>query len=108
MLSLAGARVEGVVQNEEGKPVSGATVVLAPDSRRYSLFKEAQTGESGSYSLKGVAPGEYRILAWENIEAGAYLDPDFLKRYEGKAEKLSLKENDRKPVSLKVIPSRQP
>ncbi len=107
-LSLAGARVEGVVQNEEGEPVSGATVVLAPDSRRYSLFKETQTGENGSYSLKGVAPGEYKILAWENIEAGAYLDPDFLKRYEGKAEKLSLKENERQPVSLKVIPFQQP
>jgi hypothetical protein len=107
-LSLAGARVDGAVQTEEGKPVSGATVVLAPDSRRYSMFKETQTGENGSYSLKGVAPGEYKILAWENIEAGAYLDPEFLKRYEGKAEKLSLKENDRKPVSLKVIQFQQP
>jgi protocatechuate 3,4-dioxygenase beta subunit len=108
MVSLAGARVEGAVQTEEGKPVSGATVVLAPDSRRYSLFKETQTGENGSYSLRGVAPGEYKILAWENIETGAYLDPEFLKRYEGKAEKLSLKEGDRKPVSLKVIPLQQP
>lgn len=107
-LSLAGARVEGVVQNEEGEPVSGATVVLVPDTRRYSLFKETRTGENGSYSLKGVAPGEYKILAWENIEAGAYQDPDFLKRHESKAEKLSLKENDRQPVSLKAIPFRQP
>jgi hypothetical protein len=96
--------VEGTVQNEEGKPVSGAIVVLAPDSMQYSLFKEAQSGENGSFGLKGVAPGEYRILAWENIETGAYLDPDFLKRYESKAEKLSLKENDRKSMSLKVIP----
>jgi hypothetical protein len=72
------------------------------------MFKETQTGENGSYSLKGVAPGDYKILAWENIEAGAYLDPEFLKRYEGMAENLSLKENDRKPVSLKVIPIQQP
>jgi protocatechuate 3,4-dioxygenase beta subunit len=103
-LSMAAAQVDGVVQNLENKPVSGATVVLAPDSGRYSLFKEMRTGDNGSYSLKGVAPGDYKILAWTDIETGAYQDPDFLKRYESKAEKLSLKESDRKTLSLKVIP----
>ena len=103
-LSLAGAQVDGVVQGKDDKPVSGATVALVPDSKRYSLFREARTGENGSYSLKGVAPGEYKILAWDNIETGAYQDPDFLKRYEGKADKLSLTEKEHKSVSLKVTP----
>jgi hypothetical protein len=104
-LSMAGAQVDGVVQNQENKPVSGATVVLAPDSGRYPLFKEMRTGDNGSYSFKGVAPGDYKILAWTDIETGAYQDPEFLKRYESKAEKLSLKESDRKTVALKAIPA---
>ena len=104
-LSMAGAQVDGVVQGADDKPVSGATVVLVPDSRRYSLFKEARTGDNGSYSFKGVPPGDYKILAWADIESGAYQDPDFLKRYESKAEKLSLKESDRKTLSLKAIPA---
>jgi hypothetical protein len=104
-LGLAGAQVDGVVQGADEKPVSGATVVLVPDSRRYSLFKEGRTGDNGSYSFKGVPPGDYKILAWTDIETGAYQDPDFLKRYESKAEKLSLKESDRKTVSLKAIPA---
>jgi hypothetical protein len=97
--------VDGVVQNPENKPVSGATVVLAPDSGRYSLFKEVRTGDNGSYSFKGVPPGDYKILAWTDIETGVYQDPDFLKRFDSKAEKLSLKESDRKTLSLKVIPA---
>jgi hypothetical protein len=74
-----------------------------PDSRRYSLFKETRTADNGSFSLKGIAPGEYKILAWDDIEPGAYQDPDILKRYESKAEILSLQESDRKSAPLKVI-----
>lgn len=104
-LSMAGAQVDGVVKGAEDKPVSGATVVLAPASGRYSLFKEMRTGDNGSYSFKGVPPGDYKILAWTDIETGIYQDPEILKRYESKAEKLSLKESDRKTLSLKVIPA---
>jgi protocatechuate 3,4-dioxygenase beta subunit len=103
-VSMAGAQVDGVVQSGESKPVSGATVVLVPESRRYSLFKEARTGEDGSFSFKGVTPGDYKLLAWEDIEPGAYQDPEFLKKYESKAESLSLKESGRRTLQVKVIP----
>ena len=102
-LSMACAQVDGVVRDTDDKPVSEATVVLVPDSRRYSLFKEARTTDKGSFSLKGIVPGEYKILAWDDIEPGAYQDPDILKRYESKAEILSLQEGDHKSASLKVI-----
>jgi hypothetical protein len=44
------------------------------------------------------------LLAVEAGEPGAYYDPEFLKLYESKGEKLTLKENDRKSVVLKLIP----
>jgi len=47
----------------------------------------------------------YTVLAWTDIETGAYQAPELLKRYESKAEKLSLKESDRKTHSLKAIPA---
>jgi hypothetical protein len=103
-LSLEVAQVDGVVQDSDSKPVSGATVVLVPDSRRYSLYKQEQTDQYGAFSLKGITPGNYKLLAWEDIEAGAYQDPEFLKKYESKAESLSLKPNDRRIVQVKVIP----
>jgi hypothetical protein len=106
-VSAAGAQVDGVVRGADDKPVSGATVVLVPDSRRHSLFKETRAGEDGSYSIKGVAPGEYAILAWEDIESGAYEDPEVLKPFESQAAKLSLKDSDHKNVPLTVISSRK-
>ena len=103
-LSPAGAQVDGRVQDQEDKPVSGATVVLIPDSRRYSLYKEVNSDQNGGFSFKGVAPGEYTALAWEDIEPGAYQDPEFLKQFEGKVQAVSLKASDHKSVQLKVIP----
>ena len=103
-LSLAGAEVTGAVRDADDNPAADATVVLMPDSKRASLYRETRTGKDGSFSIKGVAPGEYKALAWEDVETAAYKDPEYLNKVGGKAEALSLKESDKKSVSLKVIP----
>jgi hypothetical protein len=102
-LSTAGAQVDGVIRGEDEKPVSGATVALIPDSKRYTLYKSTTTDQSGAFSFKGVTPGDYKLLAWEDIEQGAFQDPEFVKPFESKAQALSLKENERKTALLKVI-----
>ena len=104
-LSPNGAEANGTVKGADGNPIPGVTVVLVPDSRRSSLFQNTTTDQNGGYEFKGVTPGEYKLLAWEDVEMGAYEDPEFLKKYEGKAESLSLKEKDRKTVPLKSIPA---
>jgi protocatechuate 3,4-dioxygenase beta subunit len=102
-LSLSGAEVSGAVRNADDNPQADATVVLMPDSRRASLYRETRTGKDGSFSFKGVAPGDYKALAWEDVETAAYKDPEYLNKVGSKAEALSLKESDRKSISLKVI-----
>jgi hypothetical protein len=104
-LSNAGAQVDGVIRGEDEKPVSGATVALIPDSKRYALYKSIATDQNGAFSFKGITPGDYKLLAWEDIEMGAFQDPEFVKPFESKAQALSLKENDRKSASMKVIPA---
>ncbi len=54
-----------------------------------SYFKRAATGQNGSFSAEGVTPGEYKAYAWEEVEAGAYLDPDSLRRLEEQGEPVS-------------------
>jgi protocatechuate 3,4-dioxygenase beta subunit len=68
---LAKARVEGqVISRKDGSPLIGATIrlrkVLAglpgapdPDESDYS----AESRQSGRFSVEGVAPGEYLVLA---------------------------------------------
>jgi hypothetical protein len=102
-LSLAGAQVEGTVLNADKEPAADATVVLIPASGRASLYREVKTGQNGSFAIKGIPPGEYQALAWEDVETAAYKDPEYLKKLAGSAEQLSLQENDHKAVSLKAI-----
>jgi uncharacterized surface anchored protein len=102
-LSATGAGVEGSVRGADDKPIAGATVVLIPDSGRYTLYRTVTTDQNGAYSITGIAPGEYKMLAWEEIEPGAYEDPAFVKPFLSKAQALSLRENDRKSCSLVAI-----
>jgi protocatechuate 3,4-dioxygenase beta subunit len=105
VLSPNAASVEGSIRDKEGKPMSGITIALIPKGRQPYLFKDATTDQSGHFEFKAVVPGEYIALAWEDIEMGAYQDPEFLKNFESKATKLDLKEHAHEVLDLKPIPA---
>ena len=98
-----GAKVEGIVQDEAQQPVPSATVVLVPEARsRRELFRTATTDRNGHYEFPAIAPGDYKILAWEDPEPGIWNDPDFLKQYEKQGEKKSLDAGSRSVVNVRL------
>jgi len=103
-LNLGGAQVDGIIRGQDDKPISGVTVALIPDSRKYLLYQTQFTDQNGTFHFKGIAPGDYKVLAWEEVEPNAFQDPEFVKPFLGKAEPVSLKENDHRGVSMKAIP----
>jgi hypothetical protein len=102
-LSASGAVVEGTVRGPDGNPIPGAVVALVPSLRRYSRYKEITTGQDGTFTIRGVAPGEYRIYSWEQIETGAYQDAEWLKRYDLKGRSIVAKQDGHETISLKAI-----
>ena len=107
IVSANGGQIDGTVQNEKSEPAAGATVVLIPEASRRSsnyLYKRVGTDQNGHFTIKGVKPGEYKVFAWEDVENGAYQDPDFLKPLESKGEAVSIKESAHESVQVKVIP----
>src|SRR5579859_4833713 len=102
-----GGQVDGAVQKEDSKPAGGATILLAPDSNRqqFSLFKTTTTDQYGHFSIKGVAPGGYKLFAFEQMDWGAYQDPEFLKPHEDKGEAVAIRESSHETAQLKVIPA---
>jgi 5-hydroxyisourate hydrolase-like protein (transthyretin family) len=107
-LGLGGSQIDGVVQDAQQHPASGSMVTLIRDpviAERFDLNRLTTTDQNGRFSLKGIPPGEYKVYAWEDIEPGAYTDPEFLKPHEGKATKLSLKNKGQEQVSLVQIPA---
>jgi protocatechuate 3,4-dioxygenase beta subunit len=108
VLSNKGARAEGTVVNNEGEPFAGATVVLIPDaSRRHltHLFKVATTDQAGRFSFRGIAPGNYQVIAWEDIEPGHWQVPEFLGTLERKGESLRADPSSFATLQLKALPA---
>ena len=107
VLSPNAGIVEGSVRNAKDEAVSGAKVTLIPDLKHRSStrYKIIDTDQNGHFVIKGVVPGDYKIYAWEDIEEGAYEDPDFMKPYESEGQTVSIKERGHETVKLKAIPA---
>ena len=107
-LSSRAAAISGVVIDDDQQPAAGVTVTLVPESDRWSqthLFKTAGTDQNGAFRLSGIAPGEYKLYAWEQIESGAYRDPEFIKPFESLGASVSVQENGFETVPLEMIPA---
>ncbi len=107
---IAGANggvVEGVVTDQKGEPVANAVIVAVPETRlraRVERYRKTVSDQSGRFTLHGVEPGDYTVLAWESVEGEAYYNPEFLKSYEGQGSGLRVGEGDRKSLRVEVIP----
>jgi hypothetical protein len=102
-LSASGAVVDGRVRGPDGIPMAGAVVALVPSVRRYSRYKETTTDQFGAFTIAGVAPGEYKIYAWDEIETGAYQNAEWLKQYELKGRAIVAKQDGHETMALRAI-----
>jgi len=58
------ARISGTAVGSDGKPMSGAMVMLLPtmkDAMQFMPGGTSRTNKDGQFTLSGVAPGEYSI-----------------------------------------------
>jgi hypothetical protein len=107
-ISSRGAHVQGTVKDADGLPAVGVWVVLVPnDARRneFRLFKARTTDQYGRFDIRGIAPGDYKLFSWEQVEQNAWEDSEFLKPFEAKGESVSLQEGDGKSIDLVAIRS---
>jgi hypothetical protein len=104
-MSANGGQVEGQVQDDKSQPAQGAIVTLAAvGTRRDDLFNVAGTDTSGHFKIVGIAPGSYRLYAWDGADVNAVrYDPDYVKPFEGSGQSVQVSEGGRENVSLKLI-----
>jgi hypothetical protein len=105
VVSANGASIVGTVVDADGQPVANATVVGIPSVEHRSrpdLYQRDTTDGSGHFSLRGLNPGKYTVLAFEELQEDVR-QPEFLKSYETSGEIVQLDEGTRKSVVLKVI-----
>jgi hypothetical protein len=106
LVSNGAGMVEGIVEDGPSKIAAGAIVALVPESKRIenrALFASAVTDSSGRFTLRGIAPGDYRLFAWESTPANAFQSPAFIRKYESKAHTIRVAQGATVSTSLAVI-----
>jgi hypothetical protein len=103
-LSAAPAQVDAVVMDKDNKPLAGAVVAIIPKEGNPIVLT---TDDNGILSARGLKPGDYKLLAWEDVEAGAPSDPDFLQQFDKKMKTVKLDKSGHEALQLIAIPADQ-
>ncbi|HEY6268489.1 MAG TPA: carboxypeptidase-like regulatory domain-containing protein [Candidatus Acidoferrum sp.] len=102
--STRGARIQGVVMNSDPVPASDVWVTLIPeDSNQKRLFQSVRSREDGKFEFRGVAPGNYLLFSWDNVEEHEWDDPEFLKPFKSQGVSVRVTEGETKTTHLTVI-----
>jgi hypothetical protein len=105
VLSDEVATVEGTVVNDQRQPASDISVVLVPDARlRTDLYRTTVTDPSGHFRFDRIAPGDYRVFAWTEVETDAWFDSEFIRGYENLGQSIHLREGLTETVRITPIP----
>ena len=77
-------------------------MLVPPASRRKNslLYKTAVANEDGRFTMTGIAPGPYKIFAWESIPATAWLNADYISKYEELGRSLTVPGSLEAPLNL--------
>jgi hypothetical protein len=105
VLSSNVARIEGVVTDDRLQPVPGVQAVLVPDRNRerVELFKAVMTDPAGHFSMGAVAPGDYKLFAWEGLENYGYFDAELVKQSELSGKPVHVDESGSMTVQTRII-----
>jgi len=98
--------LSGTVVNEKQKPGANVNVLLVPDAgrRRWAdTYRSVTTDLAGRYTIDRIAPGDYIVFSWEEVEEGAWMDPEFMKKYENRGKRIHINEGGQ-TLNLTAIP----
>lgn len=70
-----------------------------PQSRR---IQAVRTDQAGLYRIRNLPPGDYFVVATDDVEPGEWFDPAFLERVRSGAHRISINEGDRKTQDLRA------
>ena len=106
VLGSNGAQIAGTV-TASNQP-SRATVVLVPAApeliNAHQMYKVTNTTDRGLFTFKGVAPGSYKLFAFQEIAPFDWFDPDQLKMVEEMGSPVTVSEGENALRDIVAVP----
>jgi protocatechuate 3,4-dioxygenase beta subunit len=106
VIGMRGGTMSGTVVDARNSPVAHAIVVAVPDNNRerIDLFKTVTTDASGRFEIRGLAPGDYEFLAFDQLEQGAWQSAEAMRAEDGRGRRVRITEGATMAGDLRVIP----
>ncbi len=102
VLGKNAGEIAGSVSDAGGQPLAGSIVTLIPSDEK-SRPEKQQVDDDGHFRFTALRPGKYKLLAWEDVDDDLWQDPEFRRRYEGRAEEISIDPGGKQKVQLRAI-----
>ncbi len=101
------ASLTGTVQDGKGQSTPDFTALaFAPDSGRWTYLtryvRSSRPDQAGTFRLNALPAGEYLVVALDYLEPGEEQNPDLLERLRDSATPVTLKEGEKKTLTLKL------
>jgi len=100
------ASITGVVFDRDEKPVAGVLVTIVPDIKAAhpgSSGTNADTDQAGGFLLPGVAPGDYRVYAWQELGDVEWFRPETLAAFRESSTPVSVPGGAAQPITVHLI-----
>jgi hypothetical protein len=99
--------VSGAVQDSRARPITDFVVVaFSSDSSRWGYMtryvRTVRPNQEGRFSIKGLPPDEYYLIALDYLEMGEEGDPEQLEKWKANATRVTLAEGEPKSLTLKL------
>jgi len=95
------AMLHGRVQSVEDEGQSAAVLVVpeyAPLDPKMII-----ANDRGEFQLEGLAPGDYKVFAFDRLDGLEYSNPEALDQYASKAAQVSLQPNETTTIKVDLI-----
>ena len=110
LLGSPAGLVTGTIENAKKEPIGGATVLIIPDGIRRAdpgRWLSSRANGNGLFGIFSIAPGTYKIFAWESIPDQAWRNEDVLRKYESRGQVITIDKGASLRLELTAIPKEQ-
>jgi Carboxypeptidase regulatory-like domain len=110
IVNAKGPAIEGIVRGAARSGIDTTRVVLVPQPPRrknVTLYQVTNPDSTGHFRFTGVAPGEYKVFAWESVPANAWENSGFMAPFEGFGRVVSVNSGDLANVTVNLIGANQ-
>jgi Carboxypeptidase regulatory-like domain len=99
--------VSGAVQDSRARPVTEFVVVaFSTDNTRWGYMtryvRTVRPNQEGRFSIKGLPPDDYYLIALDYLEMGEEGDPEQLEKWKANATRVTLADGEPKSLTLKL------